>query len=126
MIGYVTLGTNDREKAVKYYDDLLGEIGVGRIMKEDHFDAWGTTFGEPMFLIMNPFNEEPATVGNGVMVALYMDNREKVDALYKKAMELGSQDEGAPGPRADENFYGAYFRDMDGNKLCAFHMTMPG
>ena len=125
MIGYVTLGTNDMDKAVQFYDQLLAEIGIGRVMEEEKFIAWGTSMSEPMLLVMKPFNGEAATVGNGVMVSLFMDNTDKVDALHKKALSLGSEDEGAPGPRG-EGFYGAYFRDMDGNKLCAFNMSMPG
>jgi predicted lactoylglutathione lyase len=71
--------------------------------------------------VTKPFDGNPATVGNGVMVALRMDSNEKVDALYRKAIELGAKDEGAPGPRGD-GFYAGYFRDPDGNKLNAFCM----
>lgn len=123
MIGYVTLGSNDVAKAAAYYDQLLAEIGASRMMESDRFIAWGTSPGAPMLIIITPFDEQPATVGNGVMVSFYMDTTDKVDALYKKAMELGSPDEGAPGPRGDGSFYGGYFRDVDGNKLCAFHIT---
>lgn len=127
MIGYVTLGTNDLEKAAAYYDALLSGLGAGRTMGNDRFIAWGTGPGEPMLCAIKPFNEEPATVGNGVMVSLFMDTTDKVDDLYKKAMELDSADEGAPGYRGEgEEFYGAYFRDPDGNKLCAFHIKQPG
>jgi predicted lactoylglutathione lyase len=71
--------------------------------------------------VTKPFDGNAATVGNGVMVALAMDSRDKVDALYRKAMELGAKDEGAPGPRSDD-FYAGHFRDPDGNKLNAFFM----
>ncbi len=123
MIGYVTLGTNDMEKASSYYDQLLAELGASRVMENERFIAWGTSPSSPMLCVIKPFDEKPATVGNGVMVSLIMDSTDKVDALHKKAMELGSQDEGAPGPRGDGSFYGGYFRDLDGNKLCAFHMS---
>ena len=124
MIGYVTLGTNDIQMAAEFYDKLLAEIGASRMMEmDDRFIAWGTAPGAPMLAIIKPFDEQAATVGNGVMVSLFMDNSEKVDSFYKKAMELGSQDEGAPGARGDGGFYGGYFRDMDGNKLCAFHIS---
>jgi predicted lactoylglutathione lyase len=122
MIGYVTLGTNDLQKAAGFYDQLLAEIGASRMMEMEKFIAWGTEPGAPMLAAITPFDGSPATVGNGVMVSLYMTDTDKVDALHKKAMELGSQDEGEPGPRGDGSFYGAYFRDMDGNKLCAFHI----
>jgi catechol 2,3-dioxygenase-like lactoylglutathione lyase family enzyme len=124
MIGYVTLGTNDMEKAASFYDQLLADIGASRMMEmDDRFIAWGTGPGSPMLAVIKPFDESPATVGNGVMVSLFMENTDKVDALHKKALELGSKDEGAPGPRGDGSFYGGYFRDLDGNKLCAFHIS---
>jgi hypothetical protein len=123
MIGYVTLGTNDIDKAAKYYDELLSDIGASRMMGNERFIAWGTSPGAPMLCVIKPIDDKPATVGNGVMVSLFMDSTDKVDALYKKAMELGSADEGAPGARGDGSFYGGYFRDSDGNKLCAFHMS---
>lgn len=123
MIGYVTLGSNNVEKAAEFYDQLLAELGATRLMEEERFIAWGTSPAAPMLCIIKPFNEEPATVGNGVMVSLYMENTDKVDSLHKKALELGSKDEGAPGPRGDGSFYGGYFRDPDGNKLCAFHIS---
>jgi len=122
MIGYVTFGTNDLERATKFYDELLGSIGAGRFMEDDRFVAWAVSPGTPALCAMKPFDEKPASVGNGVMVALSMESREQVDALHKKAMELGAKDEGAPGPRGSDNFYAGYFRDPDGNKLNAFFM----
>ena len=121
MIGYVTLGTNDIERAARFYDALLAEIGAGRFLETGTFIAWATSPQGPALSVTKPFDGNAATVGNGVMVALAMDSREKVDALHRKAMELGAQDEGAPGPRG-ENFYAGYFRDPDGNKLNAFFM----
>jgi len=121
MIGYVTLGSNDIPRAAAFYDALLGELGAKRTMESDGFIAWGTSEKSPMLSVIMPFDKKPATVGNGVMVALFCDASAKVDALYKKAMELGAKDEGAPGPRG-EGFYAAYFRDLDGNKLNFFSM----
>lgn len=121
MIGYVTLGTNDIERAARFYDALLAEVGAKRFLESDTFIAWATGPGAPALSVIQPFDGNPATVGNGVMVALAMDSREKVDALHRKALELGAQDEGAPGPRGDA-FYAGYFRDPDGNKLNAFFM----
>jgi len=123
MIGYVTLGTNDLDKAVKFYDELLGSIGIGRFMEiEGYFVAWSASPGSPALSVTKPYNGEPATVGNGVMVALFMPDRATVDKFYAKAIELGGTDEGPPGPRGDapDGFYAAYFRDLDGNKLNAF------
>ena len=119
MIGYVTLGTNDFAKAADFYDALLGSIGANRFMDMDTFVAWAVDPGKPMICISKPFDGNEATVGNGSMTAVAMDTQEKVDAFHQKAMDLGASDEGAPGLRGD-GFYGAYFRDLDGNKLCAF------
>jgi len=121
VIGYVTLGTNDIERAARFYDQLLAEIGASRFMETETFIAWSTAPSAPALSVTKPFDGNAATVGNGVMVALLMDSHEKVDALHKKAMELGAKDEGAPGPRGP-GFYAGYFRDPDGNKLNAFCM----
>ena len=122
MIGYVTLGTNDFERAAQFYDALLAEIGAKRFMDTKEFIMWGVSPVQPALCIVRPYNGAAATVGNGVMVALVVKSNDKVDALYRKAIELGGTDEGAPGPRGDSGFYAAYFRDLDGNKLNAFCM----
>lgn len=125
MIGYVTLGTNDLERAGKFYDALFSELGASRFMETERLIAWITHPGKPGLGVTKPFDGKPATVGNGVMVAISANNREQVNAIYKKAIELGAQDEGAPGPRGPEGFYAAYFRDLDGNKLNAFFVEGP-
>jgi len=122
MIGYVTLGTNDLPRATAFYDALLAEVGIQRIMDFGRGYAWGSAMDKPALGIMKPFDEQPATAGNGTMVAIVVDSRDKVDRLYRKALELGGKDEGAAGPRG-EGFYAGYFRDLDGNKLNAFCMT---
>jgi catechol 2,3-dioxygenase-like lactoylglutathione lyase family enzyme len=122
MIGYVTLGTNNYDEAAKFYDELFATIGAGRIMEMETFIAWSPSMAAPAISIIKPFDGKPATVGNGVMVAIPFDSTDKVDAFHAKAMSLGAKDEGAPGARSD-NFYAGYFRDMDGNKLNAFCMT---
>ncbi|MCV2351342.1 VOC family protein [Paucibacter sp. Y2R2-4] len=119
MIGYTTLGTNDLPRAAAFYDALFEVIGIKRMMDFGRGYAWGLGMDKPGFGVMLPYNQEPATVGNGVMVALTVDSRAKVDALHAKALALGGQDEGAPGLRG-EGFYAAYFRDLVGNKLNAF------
>ncbi len=121
MIGYVTLGTNDIERAARFYDQLLSELGAKRFMDTETFIAWLASPKGVALSVTKAFDGNAATVGNGVMVALRMDSTEKVDSLYRKAIELGAQDEGAPGPRGD-GFYAGYFRDIDGNKLNAFCM----
>ena len=124
MIGYVTLGTNDLARASAYYDALFASIGAGRFMEaENYFVAWAPSPDAPSVAVSVPFDKNKATVGNGTMVALVLDSPEKVDALHKKALELGGSNEGDPGFRPAENssgFYAGYFRDLDGNKLNAF------
>ncbi|HUP22741.1 MAG TPA: VOC family protein [Thermoanaerobaculia bacterium] len=122
MIGYVTLGTNDFGRACKFYDELLGVLGAGRFMEMENFVAWAVSPTAPAVSVIKPYDGKPATVGNGVMVALVVDSPDKVKALYDKALALGGTDEGPPGPRGDSGFYAAYFRDLDGNKLNAFCM----
>jgi catechol 2,3-dioxygenase-like lactoylglutathione lyase family enzyme len=125
MIGYAVIGSNDLDSARAFYDALLGEIGARRVMQFDQngFTMYGTGRRSPGLAVTRPYNGEAAAPGNGNMVALAMDARDKVDRLHAKALELGGSDEGAPGvrgPEGDRAFYGAYFRDPEGNKLCAF------
>jgi predicted lactoylglutathione lyase len=120
VIGYVTIGTNDLQRAAKFYDALLGMVGAKRFMEYERNIAWSN--GGAGLVVCNPFDSNAATVGNGVMVALTAGSKANVDALYQKALQLGGKDEGPPGPRGTGGFYAAYFRDLDGNKLCAFHV----
>lgn len=123
MIGYVTLGTSDLAKAAVFYDAIAAEMGTGRMMEFDNFIAWGTPGGGAGIGLTKPFDGKPATVGNGVMVALDARDKEQVDRLYDIALSHGGACEGPPGPRGDSGFYAAYFRDPDGNKLNAFIMS---
>lgn len=126
MIGYVTLGTNDIDKARTFYEALLAPLNAKVLMQFDNgFTMYGTNFNAPALAITPPHDGKPATVGNGVMPALVVDTRAKVDQLHAIALEQGGTCEGPPGVRGEENdqaFYGAYFRDLDGNKLCAFRI----
>lgn len=129
MIGYATLGSDNLPRARAFYDALLGELGAKRLMHFGDdvagFTLWGVGFDKPGIAITNPHNKEPATAGNGNMLAITVDERTKVDALHAKALALGGTCEGAPGLRGEEGpqaFYAAYFRDPDGNKLNAFVM----
>lgn len=122
MIGYVTLGTNDLQRAAKFYDAIAAELGVGRMMDYDGFIAWGEPGGAPGVGLTRPFDGQPATVGNGVMVALEARDEAQVARLHEIALANGGSCEGKPGPRGDGGFYAAYFRDPDGNKLNAFVM----
>ena len=117
MIGYVLLGTNDIGRAAAFYDALLGVIGAGRFMESERFIAWAVAPDKPSLGVCLPYDGKAASVGNGTMIALTVDSNEQVDAMYRKALELGAADEGKPGPRGTSGFYAAYFRDLDGNKL---------
>ena len=123
MIGYVTVGTNDIERAGAFYDALLAEIGAGRGMQDDGFIAWSTGSAAPALSVIKPYDGNAATVGNGTMVALVVDSPSRVDQVHARAMALGATDEGQPGPRGDGGFYAGYFRDLDGNKLCVFNFA---
>jgi len=121
MIGYTTVGTNDLQRAAAFYDALLAEFGAKRAMEMETFIAWATAPNTPMVAIIKPYDKQPATVGNGVMIALLASSKEQVDKIHAKALALGGKDEGAPGPRGP-GFYAGYFRDLDGNKLNAFFL----
>lgn len=122
MIGYVTLGTNDLDRAAKFYDALAKEMGTSRMMEWPGAIAWGTPGGGAGIGLTKPFDGNTASVGNGVMVALEAKDKAHVDRIYDCAMANGATCEGKPGPRGDGGFYAAYFRDPDGNKLNAFIM----
>lgn len=124
MIGYVTLGTNDLARGAVFYDTIGKEMGVGRMMEEETFIAWGEMGGAPGVAITKPFDGNSPSVGNGTMVALQAADKAQVDRIHAIALEQGGTCEGKPGDRGG-GFYAAYFRDLDGNKLNAFCMDMP-
>jgi len=119
MIGYVTLGTNDLEKAGAFYDPIAEMLGHTRMMGNDRMIMWGSPAKGAMLCLCRPFDGEAATVGNGTMVGLEVADEETVARIYDHALANGGADEGAPGPRGG-GFYGGYFRDPDGNKLVAY------
>ncbi|HVY87322.1 MAG TPA: VOC family protein [Hyphomonadaceae bacterium] len=120
MIGYTTIGAKDLNKALSFYDTLLAELGGKRVMETKNGQLYGFAQG-PLFGVTKPYDGNTQHCGNGNMIALRCPSKEKVDAVYAKAISLGGSDEGKPGDRGG-NFYAAYFRDLDGNKLCAFTM----
>jgi catechol 2,3-dioxygenase-like lactoylglutathione lyase family enzyme len=120
MIGYVTVGTANMARAAKFYDAIAAEMGTGRMMDYEGFIAWGTPPAAGI-CITKPHDGNPATVGNGVMVAFAARDKDQVHRIYDIALANGGSDEGPPGPRGD-GFYAGYFRDPDGNKLNAFVM----
>jgi len=123
MLAHTIFGTNKLEQAAAFYDQVLGLLDAKRELDLGRGYAWGTGSGEPMFCIMKPFNEYDASVGNGSMVAFSANSKATVDATHAKAIELGGSDEGAPGERGD-GFYAAYFRDLDGNKVCVCYISL--
>ena len=124
MIGYITLGTNNIEKAAQFYDQLLASLGATRFMESVRLIAWAVSPEQPAFCVVKPYDGESASVGNGVMIALSVDSPDKVDALYQKALSLGATCEGEPGPRQLAGVYAAYFRDLDGDKLNVFNFAV--
>ena len=120
MIGYTTIGANDLDKALAFYDTLFADLGGKRVMETAHGQLYGFAQG-PLFGVTTPYNGKAQNCGNGNMIALRCPSKEKVEQLHAKALSLGGSDEGAPGDRGG-GFYGAYFRDLDGNKLCVFTM----
>ena len=124
MLGYVTIGTSDMAKATAFYDALLAEIGAKQLFGQDRIKFYGTGPGAPMLAVCIPYDQGPQASGNGVMVAIPAAGPEAIQKLYDKAMALGATDEGAPGERIPGMFYGAYVRDLDGNKLCFYEMKL--
>ncbi|HLG87614.1 MAG TPA: VOC family protein [Alphaproteobacteria bacterium] len=121
-------GSNDIEKAKDFYDALLGTIGLKALMEHGSGGRiYGTAAGIPLLSVVRPYDGRPASVGNGTMATLVCDSREQVSAIHARALQLGGRDEGAPGLRPDGNsgVFAAYFRDLDGNKICAVHFSPP-
>lgn len=119
MIGYSLLGTNDLDRAAGFYDAVLGELGAKRYMEMERVVSWRAGEEGAGFGVCTPYDGNAASVGNGSMIALIAGSPEQVQNVYNKAIELGGKDEGPPGTRFG-NFYAAYFRDLDGNKLNVF------
>lgn len=122
MLGYVTIGTRDLPRAVKFYDAIAKEMDTPRFMEFETFIAWQKPNGPPGLAVTLPYDKKPASVGNGMMVALNAKDPAQVKRLYDLALSMGGTDEGPPGDRGG-GFYAAYFRDLDGNKLNAFCMV---
>ena len=124
MIGYTTIGVNDMARAEAFYGALLAELGASQLFGQDRIKFYGTGMDGAMLAICIPYDDLAQNPGNGKMVAIPAGGGDNVDKLYAKAIELGAADEGEPGERVPGVFYGAYVRDLDGNKLCFYEMTM--
>ena len=121
MISYVTLGVSNLAAAKAFYGELLAEQGAKILIDMDRISFIGKSMDQPMLAVCTPFNEQPAQAGNGTMVSFAPGSKAGVDALYNKAIALGATCDGAPGERIPGVFYGAYVKDVDGNKLCFNH-----
>ncbi len=121
MIGYVTIGVSNMDKAKAFYTELLSDLGARLLLDMERIAFVGKSMGAPMLAVCKPFDGKPNHPGNGNMVAINPGSKEAVDKLYHKALELGGTCDGEPGQRIPNQFYGAYIRDPDGNKLAFFH-----
>ena len=121
MFSFVTLGTNNLKKSKQFYDDLLVSIDIVKAEENDNYIGYAkkNNINNIEFYLMKPHNKEEATYGNGTMITFTATSKESVINTYNLALKLGAKDEGSPGPRHEEHFY-AYFRDLDGNKICIF------
>jgi len=118
MIAYSLVGSNDLPRAIAFFEALFADFNAKRVWEGDTGVAWSAGENQPGVGVIKPFNGNPATIGNGSMVALAASSKAQVDGLHAKVLSLGGTDEGAPGQRAD-GFYACYFRDLDGNKFAA-------
>ena len=121
MIGYATIGANDLERATKFYDAVLAPLGGQRAFANERMQFYMGGGSPGMIAVCKPYDEQPASAGNGSMFGLAAADRSQVDAVHAAAIAAGAKCEGEPGLRTD-TFYGAYFRDPDGNKICVFKM----
>ena len=119
MIAYSTLGTNDMDRSIAFYDAVLGALGAAREVTTPNWTRYGRAGERAKICLATPFDKQRATFGNGAMWAFEAKDHAAVDAFHAAALALGGSDEGAPGIR-EGTHYVAYVRDPDGNKLCAF------
>ncbi|MFF7710668.1 VOC family protein [Pseudomonas sp. NPDC007930] len=125
MFSHIILGARDLAALAAFYDPVLAALGLQRMPDEDDGGPAGVGWqlpGQrlPQFFVQLPFNGQPASAGNGTQVSFLAASREQVDAAWAAALAAGGVDEGAPGvrPRYAADYYGAYCRDPEGNKLC--------
>ena len=121
MFSFITIGTNNLKNSRIFYDELLQSINIKNILETDRYIGYAknSSLNKVEFYLMLPHNKKTATFGNGTMITFDIISKKDVDMFYNLALKLGATDEGLPGPRHEEHYY-AYFRDLDGNKICAF------
>ena len=122
MIAYTTLGVNNMDAAIVFYDAVFGALGAARTTTSPTWTGYARSGERDPVFLTQPWDKAEATGGNGVMLAFLAADRDVVDRFFAAAMAHGGTDAGAPGVREGMNpvFYAAYVRDADGNKLCAF------
>ena len=121
MFSFITIGTNDLKNSKIFYNELLKLINIKNVLETDRYIGYAknSSLNKVEFYLMLPHNKKTATFGNGTMITFDIISKKDVDMFYNLALKLGATDEGLPGPRHEEHYY-AYFRDLDGNKICAF------
>jgi predicted lactoylglutathione lyase len=114
------VGTNNLDKAIKFYDTLLNTIELQRVVTNEKYAGFASKekLAEVEFYVTNPVNNEKANFGNGTQISFLVNSKDLVNNFYNTGIKLGGKDEGAPGIRSGD--YYCYFRDLDGNKICAF------
>lgn len=121
MMSYTMVGTRDLHRAQVFYDKIFAAMGLDRCWSDESMCCWGVADDNrvPRFFVCIPFDGNPATVGNGSMTAFRIGSPDEIRKLYDISIELGASCEGPPGPRPQysEMFFGAYLRDLDGNKI---------
>jgi len=120
MIGYVTIGVSDLERAKAFYTNLFADKGAKITLDDGRIAFIGTDPAAPMLAVCKPYDGAECSVGNGTMLAFPAETKDEAKALYEKAISLGATDEGEPGQRFPDQFYGGYARDLDGNKICFY------
>lgn len=126
MLAGVCVGTNNLARAGQFYDQVLSTIGMVRLMQSDIEIGYGPEGGDSCFWVLEPFDGLRATQGNGTQVIFAAANTDQVISFHSVALEQGGENEGAPGPREyRDGYYGAYCRDLDGNKLHVYHEILP-
>ena len=120
MIGFVMIGSNDLNKATKFYDILLEVIDLKRVITNEKYIGYSSKEKpeDIEFYVTNPVNKKEATYGNGTQISFVLKSKETVDKFYNLGIKLGGKDEGAPGIRSGD--YYCYIRDLDENKICSF------
>lgn len=126
ILSHISIGTNDFEQAIAFYDQVLPTLGCKRIMEHPGAVAYGKQY--PEFWVQTPINRQPATIGNGTHIGFVAPTKEAVHAFYATALAAGGVDDGEPGPRPDygEPYYGCFVHDPDGHKVEASYIDTPG